>query len=86
MTRDACPPVAPSCDVCLPVASSAVARFSHASQIGVTQFYSVWSACRGNSSKHKRVYLDVLIASRTLLYGAHISKWEDEEEPAHRDN
>jgi hypothetical protein len=43
-------------------------------------------SCRGNSSKHERPWLDVLIASRTLLYGAHISEWEDEEEPAHRDN
>jgi hypothetical protein len=30
--------------------------------------------------------LDVLIASRTLLYGAHISEWEDLEELAHREN
>jgi hypothetical protein len=30
--------------------------------------------------------LDVLIASCTLLYDVHISEWEDEEEPAHRDN
>jgi hypothetical protein len=42
--------------------------------------------CRSNSSKHERPCLDVLIASHTLLYGAHISEWKDEEELTHRDN
>jgi hypothetical protein len=41
---------------------------------------------KGNSSKHERSCLDVLIASHTLFYDAHISKWENEEEPMHRDN
>jgi hypothetical protein len=33
-----------------------------------------------NRNKYERSCLDVLIASDTLLYDAHISEWEDEEE------
>jgi hypothetical protein len=40
----------------------------------------------GNSSKHEQSCLDALIAWREALYGAHISEWEDVEDPDHRDN